>query len=382
MEAYLDNAATTKVGEETAQAVKEYMVGEYGNPSSLHTRGQKAAKALKQARESIASSLNADVQEIIFTGGGSESDNLAIKGVVGDIEGKHAITSSIEHPAVTQPLQRLERRGLKLTILGVDGEGFIDLDELSESISEDTVLVSIMHANNEIGTIQDIEAIGGICRENEVLFHTDAIQSYTKTELDVKKQNLDLVSISSHKIHGPKGVGALYASKEAQPHMVKQIDGGSHEMNLRAGTENVPGIVGFAHAASKTKKEDIKRMLRLREKLIDGLLQIPDSYLNGPRGVGRLCNNVNVGFDHIEGESMLLLLDERGVYVSTGSACSTKSLKPSPVLEAIGLPPEKSHGSIRLTLSRNTSTEEVDYAITQISEVVGYLRRLSPLTSK
>ncbi|MFH1403882.1 MAG: cysteine desulfurase family protein [Candidatus Altiarchaeota archaeon] len=381
MDVYLDHAATTPVDGSVVKAMLPYMTERYGNASSLHKKGREARDALEAARKTIAGRINASPEEVIFTSGGSESDNLALKGVAYKRKegGGHLITSRIEHPAVLETCRRLEVKGFNVTYLDVDGEGFISLADLEDSITEKTVMVSVMHANNEVGTINDIKAIGGLCHERGVLFHTDAVQSFTKTEIDVKKQNIDLASFSSHKIHGPKGVGALYVREDLKNRIERQIDGGGHEYRLRAGTENVAGAVGFSHATNLITKEDVRGMSGLRDKIIRELTKLPESHLNGPEGDKRLCNNANISFYNIEGESLLLMLDSLGVQVSTGSACSSASLEPSHVLTAMGRRPEQSHGSIRISLGRENTEEEVDYAIDAIGGVVLKLRALSPL---
>lgn len=376
MKAYLDNAATTMVAKEVVAAMLPYMNETYGNASSLHSFGVEAKKALEEARGKIAEKIGAENSQIIFTSGGTESDNLAIRGACLANPGKkHIITSKIEHPAVLNTCQDLEKAGYKVTYLNVDGEGFVSLDALEKAIIKDTLLVSIMHANNEIGTVQDIEAIGKVCRKHGVLFHSDAVQSFCKEDIDVAKMNIDMLSISSHKIHGPKGVGALFV-REKQ--MIKPImSGGAHESGKRPGTENVAGAVGFAAAAGLAKNADIEYMRGLRDWLIGEMEKIPHTKVNGSK-VKKLCNNVNVTFQGIEGESLLLHLDRKGVAVSTGSACSSHSLKPSHVLMALGIKQEESHGSIRVTISRYTTKEEIEYAAGCIKEVVEKLRKLSP----
>jgi len=376
---YLDNGATTKVDEKVINEMVPYYSEKYGNASSLHSYGETAKSAIEEARKKIAKSINADTSEIIFTSGGTESDNLAIKGIMEmckNVKKKHMITSKIEHPAVLNTCKCLEKQGIKVTYLNVDKYGIINLKELEDSITDETVLVSIMHANNEIGSIEPIEKIGKICKKHNILFHTDAVQSYTKLDIDVKKMNIDLASFSAHKIHGPKGIGFLYKRKGI--HICPLIAGGGHELGLRPGTENVPGIIGLAKAFEITNKKEIKDMEILRDRLIDGLKKIPKSRLNGhPKD--RLPNNVNFCFDSIEGESLILHLDGKGICASTGSACSSHSLEPSHVLTAIGLPAEIAHGSLRLTLSKFTTKEDIDYAIKTISEVVKNLRSISPL---
>jgi cysteine desulfurase len=379
MKVYLDNAATTKVDAKVLEAMKPYFTQSYGNPSSLHSFGREANDGLESARNIIAAKINAEPSEIIFTSGGTESDNLAIKGAAyaNREKGNHIITSPIEHPAVLNACKALEKEGFTLTILNVNGEGFIDLEQLKQQITPKTILVTIMHANNEVGTIQDIGAIGKICQEKGVLFHSDAVQSLTKVPIDVKKTNVDMLSFSAHKIHGPKGIGALYIKKGT---LVRKIqDGGSQEFHRRAGTENVSGAVGFAKAAELVKAKELSYITRLRDRLIVGLQKIPDTQLNGPTGAKRLCNNVNFVFNFIEGEAMLLHLDMKGIAVSTGSACSQRDLKPSHVLTAMGLRPDVAHGSIRFSLSRFNNAKEIDYTVKRVKDVVKNLRAISPL---
>ena len=375
---YLDNGATTKVDEEAAKAVNEYFTEQYGNASSLHEFGREAKEALENAREIIAKKINAEPSEIIFTSGGTESDNLALKGIAhsNKDKGNCIITTKIEHPAILETCKELEKEGFKVTYLDVDNEGLLDLGQLKEAINEKTILASVMHANNEIGAIQPVEEIGKICRENGIYFHTDAVQSFTKIPIDVKKQNIDLASFSGHKVHGPKGVGVLFIRKHVK--VKKEITGGHHESDLRAGTENIPGAAGFAKAVEISNNGAVKRMEGLRDKLIDALLEIPDTILNGSREK-RLCNNVNISFNFIEGESLLMKLDDKGIAVSTGSACSSQSLDPSHVLLAIGLKHEIAHGSIRFTLSKFTTEEEIDYVIETVKGAVKELREVSPL---
>ena len=378
MKVYLDNSATTKTDPEVVEAMLPYFTDKYGNASSLHSFGREARKDLEKAREVIAKKINAEPEEIIFTSGGSESDNLAIKGIAyaNKDKGNHIITSKIEHHAVLETCERLEKEGFNVTYVGVDKEGIIGLDELKKAITDKTILITIMHANNEIGTIQPIEEIGKIARENNIYFHSDAVQSLTKVPIDVKKSDIDLMSFSAHKIHGPKGIGALYVKKGTK--IDKQIDGGSHEFKLRAGTENVSGAVGFAKAVEIAKEEDIKYMSKLRDKLAKGLLKIPDTIYNGSK-IKRLCNNANIIFKFIEGESMLLHLDMEGIAVSTGSACSSQSLEPSHVLTAIGLHKAVAHGSIRFSLSKYNTEEEVDHVLENVPGIVKKLREISPL---
>ncbi|MBW3000233.1 cysteine desulfurase NifS [Candidatus Woesearchaeota archaeon] len=376
---YLDNAATTEVDEGVINAMIPFFKENYGNASSLHTKGQEAKKSLEEARKIIAQKINAEPEEIVFTSGGTESDKLAIKGAVyaNKEKGKHIITTKAEHPAVLGSFKSLWQEGFEVTYLDVDKEGFVDLKQLKKAIKPETILVSVIHANNEIGTINDITAIGQICKEKGILFHSDAVQSFTKTPIDVKKMNIDLLSMSAHKIHGPKGVGALFVRKGVK--VKKQLDGGAHEFRLRAGTENVAGIVGFVKAVELITNEDIEKITKLRDKLMKEIEEkIPEVILNGPRDK-RICNNAGFSFKHIEGESLLMHLDAKGICVSTGSACSSASLKPSHVLMAIGLEPEIAHGSIRFRLSKYNTEEEIDYVIENLIEIVKNLRAISPL---
>ncbi|MFH1849609.1 MAG: cysteine desulfurase family protein [archaeon] len=377
MKVYLDHGATTPVDPKVVEAMLPYYTETYGNASSLHQFGREAKEALERSRDTIAKSINADPAEIIFTSGGSESDNLAIKGIVPAKKGSHIITSAIEHPAVLNTCQTLEKNGCRVTYLGVDAEGFVNPDDVAEAISRNTALVTVMHANNEIGTIEPIREIGKICGEHDVPFHTDAVQSYTKVPIDVKKDFLDMMSVSAHKIHGPKGIGAMYVKEGTRPS--KQIEGGHHEHDLRAGTENIPGIVGFAKAAEIARGRHVDYMTGLRDHLIRGVIGgLSDVKLNGPKKL-RLCNNANVSIRYVEGESMLLHMDIKGVALSTGSACSSQSLEPSHVLTAIGLRRDVAHGSLRMTLGRENTRDEIDYTVESLKEIVESLRKISPL---
>lgn len=379
MRVYLDSGATTEVDKAVIKAMLPYMNTSYGNPSSIHSFGRAAKEGISQARSILAKKFGALDEEIIFTSGGTEADNFAVKGVAmaNSKRGKHIITSSVEHAAVYNACKYLEKNGFKVTYLPVDEEGFINPDTLAKEIKKTTTLVSIIHGNNEVGTIQDIKAIGDICRDKKVYFHTDAVQSFTKVPIDTNRINVDLISTSAHKIYGPKGVGALFIKKGTN--IEKQSDGGPHEFNLRAGTENSAGIVGFGKAVElaphQSKLFDIES---LRNKLMNSLLEIKDTRLNGPREK-RLCNNVNISFGGVEGESILMYLDSRGIAVSTASACSSSSLKPSRILLAMGLRPEVAHGSIRFTLSKYTTKREIDYVIKQTKAVVEQLRGISPM---
>ena len=373
----MDNGASTQVDLNVAKTIKNYFLENYGNASSLHRFGQDAYKSLQNARKTIAEKLNAKPEEIIFTSGGTESDNLAIKGVA-DAKGKgHIITSKIEHPAVLNTCKELEKKGFTVTYLEVDEYGLVDLRKLEESIKKETILITIMHANNEIGTIQPIAEIGKIADKHNILFHTDAVQTFTKEPINVLKINVDMISLSAHKIHGPKGVGALYV-RLGTP-LVSQIQGGVQERRIRAGTENIPGILGFAEAAKLDNQ--ITNIRRLSNKLTAELLKIPHTKLNG-HPQKRLANNVNISFKFVEGEGILFSLDQKGIAVSTGSACSSHSLEPSHVLLAIGLKHEIAHGAIRFTLSKNTTEEEVDYVIYSVKEVIEKLRKMSPVQAE
>lgn len=382
MRVYVDNAATTQMSEKSIEAVTNAMKNDYGNPSSLHTTGQLAAEKLYDARERLAKIIGAKPEEIYFTSGGSEADNQAIRSaaLLGERKGKkHLISTTIEHHAVLHTLQRLEKEGFEVTYLEVGERGVIDLKDLEEAIREDTALVTIMFANNEIGTIQPVKKIGEICKEKGVLFHTDAVQALGHIKLNVVEDNIDMLSLSAHKFHGPKGVGALYARKGVR--ILPLIDGGAQEKGKRAGTENLPAIIGMVVAleeVTENMEEDNKKVSAMRDKLIAGLQKIPYSRLNGDK-VHRLPGVVNFIFEGIEGESLLLLLDQRGIEASSGSACTSGSLDPSHVLMSLGLPHAVAHGSLRLSLSDYNTEEEVDYIIEQVPEVVTYLREISPV---
>ncbi len=378
MKAYLDNGATTRVDDEVLKDMLPYFSKNYGNASSLHTEGQIAKKAMEKARKIIAEKINANPQEIFFTSGGTESNNFAIKGVafMNKSKGKHIITTKVEHDCVLNACKWLQRNGYDISYIGVDSEGLINLNELEKEIRDNTILVSIIHGNNEIGTIQNLEKIGEICNNKGVYFHTDACQSFTKVPIDVKKQKIDLITINSHKIHGPKGVGALYVKNGTKIDALHH--GGGHEKNKRSGTENISGIVGFGKAVEIANKKNFEKMEKLRDYLIEKILEIPETRLNGPKK-NRLCNNTHFSFSHIEGESIVLMLDAKGISASTGSACSNNQLKGSHVVEAIGIDPKISHGSLRLTISKYTTKKEIDYTITEIKKIVKRLRAMSPL---
>lgn len=382
MNIYADNAATTKMSKTAFEAMLPYITDIYGNPSSLHSAGQAAADALRKARADMAEALGCEPSEIIFTSGGSEADNQAIisAAAIGEKKGKkHIISSTFEHHAVLHTLKKLEKQGFEVTLLDVGKNGIISPDDVAKAITDSTCLVTIMFANNEIGTIQPIAEIGKICRENGVIFHTDAVQAAGHIKINIKEQNIDMLSLSAHKFHGPKGVGALYAKKGIR--LINLIEGGAQERGKRAGTENVPAIVSMAAALTEAVQEideNAKKVSILRDRLIAGLSKIPHSALNGDPS-RRLPGNVSFCFEGIEGESLLLLLDAKGICASSGSACTSGSLDPSHVLLAIGRPHEVAHGSLRLTLSEGNTEEEIDYMIKEITEVVGYLRELSPV---
>ena len=382
MQIYLDNAATTKMSKTAINAMLPYMDDVYGNPSSLHSAGQKANEALVNARERIAGLLGCEAREITFTSGGSEADNQAIVSAakIGERSGKkHIISTAFEHHAVLHTLNKLEKQGFEITLLDVHENGIISPEQVLNAIREDTCLVTVMYANNEIGTIQPIEEIGHICKDKGVIFHTDAVQAAGHIHIDVKKQNIDMLSLSSHKFNGPKGVGALYARKGIP--LTNLIEGGAQERGKRAGTENIPAIMGMAAALEEACShidENKEKLTALRDRLISGLSEIPHSVLNGDAKI-RLPGNVNFCFEGIEGESLLLLLDDKGICASSGSACTSGSLDPSHVLLAIGRVHEIAHGSLRLSLSDENTEEEIDYTVKAVKEVVEYLRKLSPI---
>lgn len=382
MRIYLDNAATTKMSDAAIGAMIPYMNEIYGNPSSLHSSGQEANEALINARERIARLLGCEPREITFTSGGSEADNQAIISAAnfGEKKGKkHIISTSFEHHAVLHTLKKLEKEGFEITLLDVHENGLVTVDQVREAIREDTCLVTVMYANNEIGTIQPISEIGAVCLERGVIFHTDAVQAVGHLHVNVKEQNIDMLSLSAHKFHGPKGVGVLYARKGTL--LTSLIEGGAQERGKRAGTENIPAIMGMA-AALEEAYADLdgknERIRVLRDKLIEGLSEIPHSILNGDRE-HRLPSNVSFCFEGIEGESLLLLLDDKGICASSGSACTSGSLDPSHVLLSIGRVHDIAHGSLRLTLSDESTEEEVEYTIKAVKEVVEYLRSISPI---
>ncbi|MGM9934699.1 cysteine desulfurase NifS [uncultured Clostridium sp.] len=379
---YMDYAATTYVKPEVLEEMMPYFTQKFGNPSSFYGISRETKRAIDAAREKVAKGLNCLPDEVYFTGGGSEADNWAIKGIASahKNKGNHIITTKIEHHAVLHTCEYLEKNGFEVTYLDVDSEGFINLDDLRNAITDKTILVSIMFANNEIGTIQPIKEIGAICKEKKVFFHTDAVQAVGNVPVDVKDMNIDMLSLAGHKIYGPKGIGVLYIRKGIK--IDNLIHGGAQEKNRRAGTENIAGIVGLGKAmelATSNLEEHMAKMSALRDRLIDGLLKIPYTELNGPRGDKRLPGNVNVRFRFIEGESILLSLDFKGVCASSGSACTSGSLDPSHVLLAIGLPHELAHGSLRLTLGAGSTEEDVDYVIEVTPPIIERLRNMSPL---
>jgi len=382
---YMDNAATTRVKKEVLDEMLPYFTENYGNPSSIYTLGGKSKNAIEVARERVAKAINADPKEIFFTAGGSEADNWAIKGVAfaNKNKGNHIITSKIEHHAVLHTCEYLEKHGFRVTYLDVDEYGMIDLEQLEKSITDDTILISIMFANNEIGTIQPVKEIGQIARKHGVYFHTDAVQAVGHIKIDVDELNIDLLSMAAHKFYGPKGVGALYIRKGVKVDSL--IAGGGQERNRRAGTENVPGIVGMGKAielAYEHLEENNARLIKLRDKLINKVMENIDHVRLNGHPTKRLPGNVNLCFEYIEGESMLLSLDMEGIAASSGSACTSGSLEPSHVLLAIGLPHEIAHGSLRLSLGDFNTEEEVDYVVEKLIEIVSRLRAMSPLYEK
>jgi len=380
---YMDYAATTFVRQEVLDEILPYFKDNFANPSSLYNFAEVNRSAIKLARQRVAKVINSDENEIYFTSGGSESDNWAIKGIAfaNKSRGNHIITSQIEHHAVLNASKFLEKNGFSVTYLPVDSDGFINIEDLKNAITEKTILVSIMFANNEVGTIEPISEIGKICREKGIYFHTDAVQAVGHLPVDVKSMNIDLLSMSGHKFYGPKGVGVLYIRKGVK--IDNLIDGGSQERGKRAGTENVSGIVGLGKAIEIAGQEldfEANRLKILRDKLIDGILnKVPKARLNGPRGDKRLPNNVNFSFVGVEGETLLFDLNDAGVFVSTGSACASGSLEPSHVLLSIGLSHEVAHGSVRMTLGLNTTEEDVDYVIDVLPKIVERRRGMSPL---
>lgn len=379
---YLDHSATTPVRKEVAEIMLEYLTGRFGNPSSIHSFGREAKEALEKAREQVAHALHADSREIIFTSGGTEADNLALLGTAlhNSDKGTHIITSAIEHHAVLHACEYLQKLGFRVTVLPVDEYGLIRMEDLRQAITAETILISIMHANNEVGTIQPIAEIGALAREKGILFHTDAVQSLGKIHLDVEKMNVDLLSGSGHKIYGPKGTGFLYVRQGVKINPLSY--GGHQERNFRAGTENIPGIVGLGKAVELAEAEmdtEMPRLARLRDQLIRGIQErIPYTKLNGHPEL-RVATNVNLSFRFVEGESLLLLLDLQGIAASSGSACTSGSLDPSHVLLAMGLPHEVAHGSVRMTLGRDNTEEDIREVLEELPPMVNRLREMSPL---
>ena len=379
---YMDNAATTPVKPEVLDAMLPYFTEKFGNPSSIYSISSENKKAITDAREVIAKTINTTPENIYFTAGGSESDNWALKATADAYasKGKHIITTKIEHHAILHTCEYLETKGFEITYLDVDENGLVKLDELTAAIRPDTILISVMFANNEIGTIEPIAEIGKIAHEHGVLFHTDAVQAYTQVPIDVEAMNIDMLSSSGHKINGPKGIGFLYIRKGVK--IKSFIHGGAQERHRRAGTENVTGIIGLAKAAeiaTANMKERTAEEIKVRDHLIERIeKEIPYAKLNGDR-VKRLPNNVNFSFQFVEGESMLILLDSKGICASSGSACTSGSLDPSHVLLAIGLPHEIAHGSLRLTISDQITMEDADYVVDNLKEIVNHLREMSPL---
>lgn len=384
-EIYVDNAATTRVSDKVLEAMIPFFKQEYGNPSSIYQRSRTPKLAIEKARKQVADAINAQNSEIFFTSGGTESDNWAIKSIAHTLAKKgkkHIITSEFEHHAVLHTVQALEKEGFKITYLPVYDNGIIKIEDLEEAIQEDTALVSIMYANNEIGTVLPIAEIGALCRSKKILFHTDAVQAVGNIEIDVVAQNIDLLSISAHKLNGPKGVGALYCRKGTL--LLPYIHGGAQERGKRSGTENVPGIVGLGvaieDACSKIKQKQDK-LIPMRDKLINELLKIERTRLNGDPEK-RLCGTLNISFEGIEGESLLLMLDMKGINASSGSACTSGSLDPSHVLLALGLTHDVAHGSLRISLGMDVTEEDVDYILDVVPKVVNQLRAMSPLWEK
>ena len=379
---YLDNAATTKTSEEVVAAMLPYFTEYYGNPSSVYEFASESKKAVSNARRTIAETLGAQENEIYFTAGGSEADNWALKATAEAYQskGKHIITTKIEHHAILHTAEYLEKRGFEITYIGVDENGVVKVDELEKAIRPDTILISVMFANNEIGTIQPIKEIGEIAKKHGVLFHTDAVQAYGQLPINVDELHIDMLSSSGHKLNGPKGIGFLYIRKGVK--IRSFVHGGAQERKRRAGTENVPGIVGYGKAAeiaAKTMKERTAKEIELRDHLIDRVLaEVPYTRLNGHR-TNRLPNNANFSFQFVEGESLLILLDNNGICAASGAACTSGSLDPSHVLLAIGLPHEIAHGSLRLTLSAETTMEDIDFVVDCIKQIIERLRSMSPL---
>lgn len=379
---YADNAATTKMSERAAAAMLDAARDTFGNPSSLYTLGQRAKEALEDARERVARCIGAESREIIFTSGGSEADNQALISAarLGEKSGKkHIVSTQFEHHAVLHTLEKLRKEGFEITLLPVHENGIVEPDEVKAAIRDDTCLVTVMYANNEIGTIQPISEIGALCREKKVIFHTDAVQAVGHLPIDVKAENIDMLSASAHKFHGPKGVGFLYVRRGVR--LTSLIEGGAQERGLRAGTENLPGIAAMAVALEEScenMEERARSLERMRDRLIEGLSAIPHSALNGDREI-RLPSNVNFSFEGIEGEALLLLLDDMGIAASSGSACTSGSLDPSHVLLSIGRIHDVAHGSLRLSIGEELTEADADYIITSVRDAVAYLRSFSPV---
>ncbi|EKF85069.1 cysteine desulfurase NifS [Methanobacterium formicicum] len=379
---YMDHSATSPVNPEVLEAMLPYFTESFGNASTLYALGREARTAMENGRKQVASLIGAKPEEVYFTSGGTESDNIAIKGTASRLKnkGNHIITSDIEHPAVEETCKYLEKNGYTVTYLPVGEEGIVKVSDVEEAITDKTILITVMHANNEIGTIQPIKEIGALAREKGIYFHTDAVQSVGKIPVNVEDMNVDMLSISAHKLYGPKGIGALYIKKGVRVDPL--LHGGGHERGMRPGTENVPGIVGLGKAcqiAEENLEKNMEYVSSLRDRLIKGVLEtIEQSYLNG-HPTKRLPNNANFRFSSIEGESLVLQLDAKGINASTGSACSSKKLEPSHVLMAIGLKEVDAHGSLRISLGTENTTEDIDYTITAIGEVVERLRSMSPL---
>jgi cysteine desulfurase len=376
---YLDYAATCPVDKKVFKKMKPYFTEKFANESSMHSLGNKVREEVEEAREQILKKINATNHKLIFTSGGTESNNLAIKGIAYSYKqkGKHIITTNIEHDCVLNTVKFLEKEGFEIEYLNVDKEGFINLEELLKKIRKDTILVSIIHGNNEIGTLQDLKEIGKICKEKNVFFHTDACQSFCKTEIDLTKQNIDLITINAHKIYGPKGVGGLVIKNGIK--LTPLLHGGGHEYNLRSGTLNVPGIIGFAESTKVISKKDIENMIKVRDYIITNVLkEIKTARLLGPKEK-RLCNNISFLFDFIEGESILLHLDLKKIEVSTGSACSSHTLETNHVIKAIGIDKDNANGMVRITLGKETTIKDADILIKELKIIVERLTKMSPI---
>ena len=375
-EIYLDNAATTMVDPSVVNVMDKFCMRQYANASSSHTLGHSARDALEDARKRIAQSINASPSEIVFTSGGTESNNLAIKGIAfaNRNRGNHIITTAVEHSSVLNTCKWLETQGFNVTYIPTDTEGFITADQLEKAITEKTILFTAVHGNNEIGTILDLKSLGDSCKKHKIYFHTDACQSYTKTDIDAQAQHLDLITLNAHKVHGPKGAGALYVRHKTA--LMPWQHGGGQEFGTRGGTENIPGIVGFAKAAEiAINKQNVKTMTAYRDRIIDELLKIPESRLNGAQGNKRLCNNVNISFKGIEADALVRYLDYENIAISTVSACSERSMEPSHVLRAIHVSKDYLNGTIRLSLSRFTTPEEIDITLSALAKTIQKLRK-------